>query len=146
MAPNSKPVEVLHHTRSLPDVNMLRAEIINARFVDSDDIAVQGSMGYRQELLRGFNGFMAFAFCFTAVAVLTSVSVTYGVALTTGGPAVVIWGWLVCSLFSIITGLAMAELSSALPSAGSVYQWAGKLGGPKWGPICAFYTGWRPSC
>ena len=54
--------------------------------------------------MRGFNGFMSFAFCFTAVNVFSSISSIWGSYLTIGGPVVMSWGWIVCSIFTIITG------------------------------------------
>jgi hypothetical protein len=58
-------------------------------------------MGYKQELLRGINGFMAFSFCFTAVSVISSLSLVLDFGLRTGGPVMMTWGWLIGSLFTI---------------------------------------------
>ena len=38
----------------------------------------------------------------------------------------------------LIIGFCMSELVSAYPTAGGIYWWAGKLGGPVW----AWFTGW----
>ena len=83
--------------------------------------------GYKAELYRGFNSFMAFSFCFTAVAVISSITVTFGTGLATGGPAVLIWGWIIGSFFTLLVGLSMEEICSTYPTAGSVYHWAGML-------------------
>jgi amino acid transporter len=70
---------------------------------------------------------MSFSFCFTAVAVISSSSLLFSYGLVTGGPAVMIWGWIIASVFTILVGLSMAEICSSYPSAGSVYHWAGML-------------------
>ncbi len=75
-------------------------------------------MGYTQELHRGFNAIMSFSFCFTAVAVISSVSGLFSTAMATGGPVVIIWSWLIGSLFSVVIALSMAEIVSTYPSAG----------------------------
>ena len=48
------------------------------------------------------------------------------------------YGWLLVGLISTIIALAMAEIASAYPTAGGLYYWASKLGGPGWG----WTTGW----
>jgi len=99
-------------------------------------------MGYRQELYRGFSAFMSFSFCFTAVSVISGCSILFPYGLQTGGPVVMIWGWIIGSVFSIIIGLAMGEICSSYPSAGSVYHWAGMLAPAKWSPFASYLCGW----
>lgn len=80
-------------------------------------------LGYSQELYRGFSPLMSFAFCFTAVNVLVSMSLGFPFILSTGGSGVAIWSWFIGSLFTILIGLSLAEICSVYPSAGSVYHW-----------------------
>lgn len=82
---------------------------------------------YKQTLYRGFDGIMSFAFCFTAVGVIPSIALGFNSALSTGGSGEVIIAWIIGSIFCIISGLALAEISSRYPNAGSVYYWAGQL-------------------
>eukprot|EP00475_Leptophrys_vorax_P009803 TRINITY_DN16495_c0_g3_i1.p1 TRINITY_DN16495_c0_g3~~TRINITY_DN16495_c0_g3_i1.p1 ORF type:complete len:551 (-),score=124.44 TRINITY_DN16495_c0_g3_i1:199-1851(-) len=109
---------------------------------DDPDDAVLAKMGYKQDLFRGFNSFMSFSFCFTAVSVLSSIATLYGYGLATGGPSVLVWGWIISSIFTIFAGMALAEICSSYPSAGSVYHWAGLLAPPGWGPFLSYVTGW----
>lgn len=53
-----------------------------------------------------------------------------------------IWGWLICSVFTITTGFAMAEVCSSYPSAGSVYHWAAVLAPPRYSALSCYITGW----
>ena len=99
-------------------------------------------MGYKQELYRGFNAFMSFSFCFTAVGVVGSIAGLFPTAMITGGPAVFVWSWIVVSCMTVINALAMGEICSAYPLAGSVYHWAGCIAPPKWSPLFSYITGW----
>ena len=107
-----------------------------------DDQRCLEQMGYVQELYRGFGGFMSFAFCFTAVSVIPSISLGFTSSVGLGGPAEIVWAWIVGSFFCILAGASMAEISSVYPSAGSVYHWAGQMGPPEWAPISSYVCGW----
>lgn len=45
--------------------------------------------------------------------------------------------------FSSIVSLVMAEIAAALPTAGGIYFWSYRLGGPKWGPFLSWMTAVR---
>ena len=87
------------------------------------DVRLLQQMGYKQELYRGFSPFMSFAFCFTDVNTLLSISIGFTYSLNTGGSGVTIWSWIIGSIFTILVGLSLAEICSVYPSAGSVYHW-----------------------
>lgn len=99
-------------------------------------------MGYKAELHRGFSEFMNFSFCFTAVSVISGCSLLFAYGLETGGPVIMVWGWIIGSIFSTIVGLSMAEICSSYPSAGSVYHWAGMLANKEWAPCASYIGGW----
>ncbi len=90
---------------------------------EDSDVRLLREMGYTQELYRGFSPFMSFAFCFTAVNVLASITLGFTYTLNTGGSGVAIWSWLIGSVFTILVGCSLAEICSVYPSAGSVYHW-----------------------
>ena len=104
----------------------------------SDDERRLAEMGYKQELDRKMGGFANFAMSFTIISVLSGALTLYGTGINYGGPAQQAWGWPIVSLFVIIVALSMAELASAYPTAGGLYWWASRLGGPIWG----WFTGW----
>ncbi|CAF4007446.1 unnamed protein product [Rotaria sp. Silwood2] len=110
--------------------------------VEDPDVRLLREMGYTQELYRGFSPFMSFAFCFTAVNVLTSISIGFTYSLNTGGSGVTIWAWVIGAIFTILIGLSLAEICSVYPSAGSVYHWAGQLVSAKHAPLASFICGW----
>lgn len=85
---------------------------------------------------------MSFTFCFTAVSVLSSMSILFSYGLNTGGPVVMIWGWIITSLVTILIGMSMGEICSSYPTAGSVYHWAGMLAPKGYGKHFAYIGGW----
>jgi amino acid transporter len=95
-------------------------------------------LGYKQELNRSWSGFQNFAISFTIISVLAGCFTTYYQAWNNGGPIAIAWGWPLISGFILIIAFCMAELVSAYPTAGGIYWWASKLGGPVWG----WFTGW----
>jgi amino acid transporter len=96
------------------------------------------ALGYAQELRRGMSGFSNFAISFTIISILSGTLTLYGTGINYGGFVEESWGWPLVSLFVIIVGLGMAEIASKYPTAGGLYYWASKMGGPAWG----WFTGW----
>ena len=85
---------------------------------------------------------MNFAFGFTEVACLASISVTLGYGLGTGGPATLFWTFFTNFIITIFIGYSMGELCAAYPSAGSVYHWSAQVCSREWAPILSYITGW----
>ncbi len=104
----------------------------------SEDEKILHKLGYAQELFRAMGGFRNFAISFTIISILAGCLTSYFVAFERGGPVAVTWGWLLVGLMSTLIALSMAEIASAYPTAGGLYYWASKLGGPGWG----WATGW----
>ncbi len=95
-------------------------------------------LGYVQELRRGWSGFSNFAISFSIISILAGCFTTYGQAWNNGGPVAISIGWPIISIFILLVAFSMSELASAMPTAGGIYYWASKLGGPGWG----WFTGW----
>ncbi len=104
----------------------------------TQDIKRLHGMGYAQELFRTMGGFSNFAISFTIISVLSGCLTLFYTGITTSGFAAGSIGWPLVTVFVIIVALGMAELASAYPTAGGLYYWASKLGGPGWG----WFTGW----
>jgi amino acid transporter len=109
-----------------------------ARDEHLDDERLLHRLGYAQELVRSMGGFQNFAISFTIISILAGCLTSYYIAFQWGGPIAVTWGWLLVGAFCIIVSLAMGEVASTYPTAGGLYYWASKLGGPAWG----WFTGW----
>jgi amino acid permease (GABA permease) len=98
-------------------------------------------LGYAQELRRGMKTFSNFAVSFTIISILSGCLTLFGFGMKTGGPAEMIWGWLVVGLFVTIVALGMAEVASSYPTAGGLYYWSAKLAKNN-APAWSWFTGW----
>jgi amino acid transporter len=83
-------------------------------------------------------GFANFSISFTIISILAGCLTSYWIAFGYGGPIAITWGWLLVGAFCVLVAMAMGEIASAMPTAGALYFWASKLGGPAWG----WFTGW----
>ena len=104
----------------------------------NDDEAILHRLGYAQVLYREMGGFANFAISFTIISILAGCLTSYYIAFNYGGPVAITWGWLLVGAFCVLVAMAMGEIASAMPTAGALYFWASKLGGPSWG----WFTGW----
>jgi amino acid transporter len=104
----------------------------------SRDEQTLADLGYKQELKRGWSGFSNFAISFSIISVLAGCFTTYYQAWNNGGPIAISIAWPIISALIMCVAFSMAELASAYPTAGGIYYWASKLGGPGWG----WFTGW----
>ncbi|MET9293484.1 amino acid permease [Streptomyces sp. NPDC003077] len=95
-------------------------------------------LGYKPVLTRRMGPFGNFAISFSVISVLSGCMTLYGFGLTTGGPAVMMWGWIVVGFMVMFIGAGLAEVTSAYPTSGALYFMADQLGGRRWG----WYTGW----
>jgi amino acid transporter len=95
-------------------------------------------LGYKQELTRAWSSFTNFAISFTIISVLAGCFTNFSFAWTAGGPVGISIGWPVLCAFVLLVAFSMAELTSAMPTAGGPYWWAAKLGGKGW----SWITGW----
>ena len=100
--------------------------------VPSNDAALDAStlsdteylakLGYKQELKRDLGLFSAFGVQFSSIAVTSAMYTTLIVGLAFFGPAS-FWSWVIGGTLQVFAvGLAVAELVSAYPLAGGVYQ------------------------
>ncbi|PPQ69401.1 hypothetical protein CVT25_004634 [Psilocybe cyanescens] len=106
------------------------------------DEAELARMGYKQELKRDLGVLQNFGVSFSIISVITGIPSLFLYGLDTGGPAVMVWGWLVVACFTMLVGLAMAEICSAHPTSGGPYFWAAMLSRKKNAPLASWITGW----
>ena len=107
----------------------------------SSDEETLHALGYAQELRRRMSGFSNFAVSFTIISILSGCLTLYGYGMNTGGPAIIVWGWPIVGIMTLMVGLAMAEVCSSFPTAGGLYYWSAKLA-RKNGPAWSWFTGW----
>ncbi|MBY8843034.1 amino acid permease [Streptomyces sp. SP2-10] len=99
-------------------------------------------LGYTQVLARRMSAFSNYAVSFTIISVLSGCLTLYLFGMTTGGPAVITWGWVAVGLMTLFVGLSMAEICSAYPTSAGLYFWAHRLAPPRSAAAWAWFTGW----
>ena len=71
---------------------------------------------------------LSFSYSISGTGAISSLILLFYYGLFTGGPAVLVWGFLIAAFFSAIVVANIAEICSAYPrNAGSVYYWTGQL-------------------
>ena len=91
-------------------------------------------MGYAQELERRLSRFSNFAVSFSIICILSGGINSLAQATSGAGGIGIGIGWLVGCFVSLVFAVAMAQISSAYPTAGGLYHWGSILGNR--------FTGW----
>ena len=76
---------------------------INEQALSSDEEELH-RLGYAQELRRRMSGFSNFAVSFTIISILSGCLTLYGYGMNTGGPAIIVWGWPIVGLMTLMVG------------------------------------------
>ncbi|KXS16086.1 amino acid transporter [Gonapodya prolifera JEL478] len=112
----------------------------------SEDELRLARMGYKQEFSRSFGLIHNFGVSLSHISIIIGVGTLLSYALSVGGSAGAVWGWIFVALMSLSVALCMAEICSAYPTAGGLYYWSAKLGGDRYGPVFAWFTAWFNLC
>jgi len=99
-----------------------------------EDVKVLHGMGYAQELERSMSRFSNFAISFSIICILSGGINSLGQATAGAGGAAIGIGWPLGVAISGVFALALAQISSAYPTAGGLYHWGSILGNR--------FTGW----
>ncbi|UQC88856.1 choline transporter [Colletotrichum lupini] len=116
----------------------------------SDDetvVAVQDGVrlnaaGYKDQLNRQYGFFGLASMALTVDNAWVALGSSISVSILNSGPPGIIYGLLVAVFYYSLIGLSLSELASSVPTAGGVYHWATIAGGPRWGRVLGFFTGW----
>ena len=100
----------------------------------TEDVKILHSMGYAQELSRRMRLFSNFAISFSIICILSGGINSLGQATAGAGGISIGLGWPVGVLISGVFAMALAQISSAYPTAGGLYHWGSILGNR--------FTGW----
>jgi len=104
----------------------------------AEDVKRLAELGYKQQFERKWSGFSNFAVSFSIISILSGCFTTFSQAWNNGGPVAISVGWPIIASLILIIGFCMAELVSAMPTAGGIYYWSFKLGKP----VHGWLTGW----
>ncbi|EWC44177.1 hypothetical protein DRE_07002 [Drechslerella stenobrocha 248] len=111
------------------------------KLAQAGDADMLAKLGYTQELKRSFTKFEVLGIAFAIMGLLPSIASTLAFSLP-AGPVGMVWGWFVASGFIFIVGLAMADLGSAMPTAGGLYWWTHYFSAPGWKNPLSFLVGY----
>ncbi|MCD2176498.1 amino acid permease [Rhizobium sp. C1] len=104
------------------------------------DLAILHSMGYAQELERRMSSFSNFAISFSIICILSGGINSLAQATAGAGGAAIGIGWPLGCVISGVFALAMAQISSAYPTAGGLYHWGSILGNRFTGWVTAWFN------
>jgi amino acid transporter len=99
-------------------------------------------MGYVPELARNRSVWQVTFMCFILSSVPYGLSTTLYYPLAAGGPANIIWGWVLVSFLIFCVAVSLAEITSVYPTAGGVYYQTFVLS-PLWcRRVASWICGW----
>lgn len=112
-----------------------------ATLVESaDDLLAK--MGYKPELVRSRSTLGVAFMSFILASIPYGLATTLYYPLQGGGPAVVIWGWVLVSLIILCVASSLGEITSVYPTAGGVYYQTFMLSPPSYRRVAAYICGW----
>ncbi|RCK54449.1 GABA-specific permease [Candida viswanathii] len=89
---------------------------------NAGDVDLLAQIGYKQELRRHYSTLQVFGIAFSIMGLLPSIASTLATGLECG-PAGLVWGWFLSSIFILCIGISMAFLGSAIPTSGGLYYY-----------------------
>lgn len=104
------------------------------------DMSILHSMGYAQELERRMSSFSNFAVSFSIICILSGGINSLAQATAGAGGAAIGIGWPIGCFVSLVFAVAMAQISSAYPTAGGLYHWGSILGNRFTGWLTAWFN------
>ncbi|PYH42062.1 uncharacterized protein BP01DRAFT_385908 [Aspergillus saccharolyticus JOP 1030-1] len=109
------------------------------------DMQLLAALGYKQELRRHYSTVQGFAIAFSIIGLLPSIASTllYSIpAGHVGNGLTLALGWFAASAQIFKVALTMADLASAMPTAGGLYFWTHYFSGEKWKNPLSFVIGY----
>lgn len=89
---------------------------------NAGDEDLLNQIGYKQELRRHYSTLQVFGIAFSIMGLLPSIASVLAQGLE-AGPAGLVWGWFIASLFIFSVGMSMSFLGSAIPTSGGLYYY-----------------------
>jgi amino acid permease (GABA permease) len=106
-----------------------------------DDDQTLRELGYPRQLARRVNAFGNFAISATIINFISGIMTALSLAMISGGPRIMVFGWLGVGLLVLFVGAAMAEITSGFPTSAALYYWSAKLA-KRHNAGWSWFTGW----
>ncbi|GAW20777.1 hypothetical protein ANO14919_102880 [Xylariales sp. No.14919] len=107
-----------------------------------DDDTHLRSLGKRPILNRSFGLMSIMGLSCSALLSWEGILVTSFAGLLNGGPAGVVWGFLINWFGTISVYTSLGEMASMAPTAGGQYHWVAMMAPDAWSAFLAYTTGW----
>ncbi|MCJ1475812.1 hypothetical protein MMC13_004476 [Lambiella insularis] len=112
----------------------------NVSIVHGEEVV--NASGHKDQLQRHYGLWSICGLALTIDNAWVALGGSIAVSIFNGGPPGVLYELLVSCFYYGFIAASIAELASAIPSAGGVYHWASVTPGPRYGRVLGFYTGW----
>ncbi|KAI0018012.1 putative GABA permease [Xylariomycetidae sp. FL0641] len=141
----------LHHRGKGPEVVSSTAKATSQTASSPEDGAHQGysnddidlmRLGKKPVLRRNFGFASILGFSCTVLVTWEAVFGVSSQSFLNGGPAGLIWGYLIAWAGVLSTFIVLGELSSMAPTAGGQYHWVALLAPPSGRRFLSYLTGW----
>ncbi|KAI1630202.1 amino acid/polyamine transporter I [Exophiala viscosa] len=107
--------------------------------IDIDDIELQ-AQGYTRAMPRRFSLLSLMAMSYALLATWNGFGSAFGTGFTEFSSAGSIWTLALAGAMTAVTGIGMAELSSAYPVAGAQYYWSFVVASPEWAAFASYIS------
>lgn len=140
-ADSKRSTELAAHApiSTLPSAGKMQ---LSKKFIEQADAELLATLGYKQEFKREFSSLEVFGIAFSIMGVAPSIASTLIYSLPSGGPVSMVWGWLIGCFFIALTGLALGDLASSMPTSGGLYYWTFQLSSKKYRKFLCWTVGY----
>ncbi|KIM41772.1 hypothetical protein M413DRAFT_71244 [Hebeloma cylindrosporum] len=108
---------------------------------DEDDRELV-ALGYKPSFKREFTNLATISFAFSIMGLCSSIATTFNTPLLLGGPASVVWCWILGASMCFTLGASIAEIVSAYPTCGGLYTASAQLVPKKHRARVGWLVGW----
>lgn len=109
---------------------------------DSNTLAL---LGKKQVLKRRFGFWSLFGFAVCELITWETVLALFSQGFDNGGPAGLVWGFIIAWSSTLSVYTVISELASMAPIAGGQYYWVYMLAPPRWKVFSSYIIGWLTS-
>ncbi|PPQ77882.1 hypothetical protein CVT25_015369 [Psilocybe cyanescens] len=108
----------------------------------NDDDKELVALGYKPSFKREFTNLATISFAFSIMGLCSSISTTFNTPLLLGGPASVVWCWILGASMCFTLGASIAEIVSAYPTCGGLYTASAQLVPAQYRAKVGWLVGW----
>ncbi|KIW68325.1 hypothetical protein PV04_04278 [Phialophora macrospora] len=110
--------------------------------VYTSDAAALEAAGKKEVLKREWNFWALLGMSLCTLCTWEATSALFAGAYSNGGPASVVYGFIVSVLGTLCIAGSFAEMASISPIAGAQYHWSAEHSPPRWRALISYVQGW----